>query len=51
MSRVLIVGAAGMIGAKLTVRLLAAPRLGGAAVDEVMLADVVAPTAAVAAPF
>jgi len=50
-SRVLIVGAAGMIGAKLTVRLLAAPRLGGAAVDEVMLADVVAPTAAVAAPF
>ena len=51
MTRVLIVGAAGMIGAKLTARLIAKPTLGGHAVDNVTLADVVAPVAPASAPF
>jgi nucleoside-diphosphate-sugar epimerase len=49
-TRVLVVGAAGMIGAKLTARLVADGGIGGHAIDELVLADVVLP-AAVAAPF
>ncbi|HVZ14703.1 MAG TPA: D-erythronate dehydrogenase [Bauldia sp.] len=48
MTRVLIVGAAGMIGRKLTARLVADGGLGGRAIDELMLADVVLPAAAAA---
>ena len=41
--RVLIIGAAGMIGRKLTARLLADGRLGGRDLAELVLADIVMP--------
>lgn len=41
---ILIIGAAGMIGRKLTDRLVADGRLGGAAIDRLTLVDVVEPT-------
>ena len=41
--KVLIIGAAGMIGRKLTARLLADGRIGSHALDELVLADIVMP--------
>jgi nucleoside-diphosphate-sugar epimerase len=46
---ILIIGAAGMIGNKLTSRLLADGALGGKAIERLTLVDVVAPTAPAAA--
>ncbi|MEQ8698045.1 MAG: NAD-dependent epimerase, partial [Bauldia litoralis] len=40
---ILIIGAAGMIGSKLTNRLIADGNLGGKAIDKVILVDVVEP--------
>jgi nucleoside-diphosphate-sugar epimerase len=48
---ILIIGAAGMIGRKLTERLAADGHLNGAAISRVTLTDVVAPKAPQAAPF
>lgn len=48
--KILILGAAGMVGRKLTERLLADGRLGDAAITALRLHDVVAPAAAVAPP-
>ncbi|MEP0325204.1 D-erythronate dehydrogenase [Bauldia litoralis] len=48
---ILIIGAAGMIGSKLTNRLIADGNLGGKAIDKVILVDVVEPTAPADAPF
>ncbi|MEM7567461.1 MAG: D-erythronate dehydrogenase [Pseudomonadota bacterium] len=45
---ILIIGAAGMIGAKLTRRLIDDRTLGGRAIEKLTLVDVVAPTAPVA---
>lgn len=47
---ILIIGAAGMVGRKLTEALIATGELGGRAIEAMTLADVVAPTAPVA-PF
>lgn len=44
-SRVLILGAAGMVGRKLAERLAGAPQLAGRPVKELILHDIVAPTA------
>jgi nucleoside-diphosphate-sugar epimerase len=49
-TRVLIVGGAGMIGAKLTARLVAEGTVAGKAIDALHLADIAAP-AMLAAPF
>jgi nucleoside-diphosphate-sugar epimerase len=40
---ILIIGAAGMVGRKLTERLVADGRLGSAAIERLTLADVVTP--------
>lgn len=48
---ILVTGAAGMIGAKLTARLAADGALAGRGIDRVTLADVVAPAAPPNAPF
>jgi nucleoside-diphosphate-sugar epimerase len=48
---VLIVGAAGMVGRKLTERLVADGRLGGKPITKATLVDVVAPAAPAGAPF
>ncbi len=48
---ILIIGAAGMIGSKLTNRLIADGNLGGKAIDKVILVDVVEPAAPADAPF
>lgn len=48
--KILILGAAGMVGRKLTERLLADGRLGDAAITALRLHDVVAPAPAVAPP-
>lgn len=49
--RVLILGAAGMIGRKLTARLLAERRLGTREISDLVLHDVVAPAVPADAPF
>ncbi|HWU17167.1 MAG TPA: D-erythronate dehydrogenase [Devosia sp.] len=41
--RVLVIGAAGMVGRKLTAALLAAGQVGGRAIESLVLADIVAP--------
>ena len=48
---VLILGAAGMIGRKLTDRLVADARLGGRAIERMTLIDIVAPQLPAGAPF
>ncbi len=48
---ILIIGAAGMIGVKLTNRLVKDKALAGTAIDKATLVDVVAPTAPEGAPF
>src|SRR5882724_1301978 len=48
---ILIIGAAGMVGRKLTERLVADGHLGGKKIDKATLVDVVAPSAPSAAPF
>jgi D-erythronate 2-dehydrogenase len=48
---ILITGAAGMIGRKLTARLVAGGSLGGQAIDRLTLADIVAPEGPAGAPF
>jgi len=50
MVRVLVIGAAGMIGRKLVDRLVSEQVLGGREISEFLLADVVAPSAPAAAP-
>jgi D-erythronate 2-dehydrogenase len=49
--RILITGAAGMIGRKLTARLVADGGLNGQAIDHLTLTDIVAPEAPAGAPF
>ena len=49
--RVLVIGAAGMIGAKLVRRLVADGGLAGRSIDSLILADWVTPTAPAGAPF
>jgi nucleoside-diphosphate-sugar epimerase len=51
MTRVLILGAAGMVGTKLTRRLVADGAVAGKPIDSLELADVVSPTAPADAPF
>ncbi len=51
MTRVLIAGAAGMIGAKLTARLIADGGIAGKPIDRLTLVDWVAPTSPANAPF
>src|SRR5215470_3969384 len=48
---ILITGAAGMIGRKLTARLVADGGVNGRAIDRMTLTDIVAPQAPVGAPF
>jgi D-erythronate 2-dehydrogenase len=48
---ILIIGAAGMIGVKLTNRLIKDKAIGGKTIDKVTLVDVVAPTKPEGAPF
>ena len=48
---ILIIGAAGMIGIKLTSRLISDKAIGGKTIDKVTLVDVVAPTKPEGAPF
>lgn len=50
MVKVLVIGAAGMIGRKLVDRLISEQSLGGREISELLLADVVAPTAPAGAP-
>ena len=49
--KVLIVGAAGMIGRKLTARLVADGKLAGKAITHAHLVDIVAPEKPASAPF
>ncbi len=51
MTRVLIIGAAGMIGVKLTARLIADGALGGKPIDMLDIVDVVSPIVPEGAPF
>lgn len=50
MVKVLVIGAAGMIGRKLVDRLVKEQNLGGREISELLLADVVAPSAPASAP-
>ncbi len=47
--KVLVIGAAGMVGSKLVAALLAAGQVGGKPVSSLVLADVIAPEAPAAA--
>lgn len=49
--KILILGAAGMVGRKLAERLAAEGRIGGIPISRAILHDIVAPTAPVGAPF
>ncbi len=51
MTGVLVIGAAGMVGAKLTYQLVADGAIAGRRIDELVLVDVVAPAAPASAPF
>lgn len=51
MVKVLVIGAAGMIGRKLVDRLVSEQYLGGREISELLLADVIAPSAPAGAPF
>ncbi|WP_417678156.1 D-erythronate dehydrogenase [Roseibium sp.] len=50
MVKVLVIGAAGMVGRKLVDRLVSEQNLGGREISELLLADVVAPSAPAGAP-
>ncbi len=49
--KALVIGAAGMVGRKLCERLAREGALGGRAIDELAMVDVIAPTAPAGAPF